>query len=364
MSASAQVLDRELALTPGAAAPNESTRQATETTPLSPRFYTTDFAALDRLSVDAVRPEWDALMAEFKADKNRRHFVRNDDWDLDVSRLTPDVKKELLDFMVSSLTAEYSGCILYAELAKRGKNPDLRALFKYMSRDEARHAGFINESLKDFGVQVDMTFLTKSKAKTFFRPKFILYATYLSEKIGYARYIRIFRHLEEHPEHRIHPIFKWFPQWCRDEFRHGEAFALIMRANPGLLRGVNRLWIRFFQLAVFATMFVRDHTRSAFHAALGIEPESYDLEVLRITSEICQQVFPVLVDVESPRFVAGLRRLRDLASGIEASRGRGAAGLVARLGLQIKVGFTLVGMYLLAPKENPLPSDLRVEPNW
>ncbi len=345
---------------------NETTAMAHETTLLNPRFYTTNFREMDDLNVDAVRKDWDELIAEMRSDPNRTHFKKTKEWDeVDFEGLDPELRKELIDFLVSSLTAEFSGCVLYKEMKRRGNNQEICELFSYMSRDEARHAGFINDALREAGIGVNLGFLTKKKNYTYFTPKFIYYATYLSEKIGYARYITIFRHLEKHPDKRFHPIFKWFEKWCNDEFRHGEAFALIMKSDPKFTSGLNVYWIKFFLVAVFATMYIRDHARPAFHKALDVDIDWYDDKVLRITSEISRQVFPIEIDLDNPRWKSGLVKITRAFKNLETAKKKG--GLVGRfkyLAAAVNAFTIFVGLYLIPAKKNSVPENSRLQPSY
>ena len=348
-----------------AATLNDSTQQALENRLLAPRFYRTNYKAMNAIDVDPVRDEWDAMMAAFELDKNRAHFKQSYEFDPTSLDVDPELKSDFLDLLVSSITAEYSGCVLYQEIEKNVDNPDIAKLMRYMARDESRHAGFINRALKQLGVAVDLSVLKQDKEYHYFRPKFIYYATYLSEKIGYARYITIYRHLQRNPDNQFHPIFNWFEEWCNDEFAHGEAFALMMRADPKLLRGHNKLWIRFFLLAVYSTMYIRDHSRPKLYQAFGMNITEFDYRVFEITSEISKQVFPMTLDTNDPRFRAGMERLLELSQQSEQLRERG--GLLSgikRLGLTAMTGITFARLYFLPTKPNALPQQVCTAPAW
>ncbi len=351
------------------ATPDHVMEKARASTLLSPRFYSTDYKAMDRLDVEPVRAEWDALMLEYEGDNNHDHFQRDaafaDEARALTDKLSPELRQEFLDFLISSITSEYSGCVLYNEIRKNVENPDIKALMTFMTRDESRHAGFINMSLRDFGLGVDLPSLKRTKHYTYFKPKYIFYATYLSEKIGYARYITIFRQLERHPDKRFHPIFRWFERWCNDEFRHGESFALILRANPHLLKGGNLLWVRFFLVAVYATMYVRDHTRPMLHQAMGLESSSYDYEVFRITSEITKQVFPLTLDTDNPKFRAGLERLFRISTAVDAAKAQGGiVGKIKQAAWSVAGLVSFGRLYLLPTVPNELPKSVRMAPAW
>ncbi len=125
-SADASTVEDALARQEAVVDSESATRVALQNTLLTPRFYTTDFDEMDAIDVTPVRKDWDVLLAEMKADPNKGHFKKNADWDqIDWDGMEPRLRAEFIDFLISSCTAEFSGCVLYKEMKRRGKNPDI-----------------------------------------------------------------------------------------------------------------------------------------------------------------------------------------------------------------------------------------------
>ncbi|TVU22698.1 hypothetical protein EJB05_32415 [Eragrostis curvula] len=315
---------------PSSSGPKKRGKTEIQETLLTPRFYTTDFDEMERLFNAEInkqlnQAEFDALLQEFKTDYNQTHFVRNQEFKEAADKMQGPLRQIFVEFLERSCTAEFSGSsstrssaagsrhVLMSSVSSQKTNPVVAEIFSLMSRDEARHAGFLNKGLSDFNLALDLGFLTKARKYTFFKPKFIFYATYLSEKIGYWRYITIFRHLKANPEYQVYPIFKYFENWCQDENRHGDFFSALLKAQPQFLNDWKaKLWSRFFCLSVYVTMYLNDCQRTSFYEGIGLDTKEFDMHVIIETNRTTARIFPAVLDVENPEFKRKLDRMVEI----------------------------------------------------
>ncbi|MDX2213961.1 MAG: magnesium-protoporphyrin IX monomethyl ester (oxidative) cyclase [Oculatellaceae cyanobacterium bins.114] len=322
---------------------------------LTPRFYTTDFETAAGLDLSAQDAELQAMLAEMRADYNRHHFVRDSAFEQSWDHITGSTRKAFVDYLERSCVSEFSGFLLFKELSRKVKerSPLLSEMFSLMARDEARHAGFLNKAMGDFGCTMDLGHLTKNRVYTFFPIEWVLYTVYLSEKIGYWRYIIIYRHLEKHPENEFYPLFRYFESWCQDENRHGDIFKALLRSQSNLWKTwQSRLWSRFFLLSVFATHTLTVHERAEFYRILGLDPTEFDAAVIRKTNETAARAFPSVLDTDHPEFFQRLHHCSNLnlqISQISGSTQPKWLKSVRKLPLQLAIVGHLLRLYLLKP---------------
>jgi magnesium-protoporphyrin IX monomethyl ester (oxidative) cyclase len=289
-------------------------KKPVQETLLTPRFYTTDFDKIANFVLSSQEEEILAALEELRADYNRHHFVRDAEFDQSWEHLDEDTRNIFIDFLERSCTSEFSGFLLFKELSRRlrERSPILAESFQLLARDEARHAGFINKAMADFGLCLDLKYLTQKRTYTFFPPEWVIYSVYLSEKIGYWRYILVFRHLEKNPEYNIYPLFKYFESWCQDENRHGDFFKALLRSQKSLWQTwQSRLWSRFFLLTVFVTHSLTTLERSDFYEMTGLDAHEYNRDVIRNTNATSLRAFPEVLDTDHPQFFSRLEACSD-----------------------------------------------------
>lgn len=281
------------------------TKTELKETLLTPRFYTTNFKEIASLDFSSRSTEIQAIVNELRFDYNKDFFIRDQAFLDSAKQFDKETEQRFIEFLERSCAAEFSGFLLYKEIARNliQTSPLLAEGFAFMSRDEARHAGFLNKALSDFNISLNLSVLTKTRKYTFFPPRFIFYATYLSEKIGYWRYITIYRHLEKNPKSRAYPLFKFFENWCQDENRHSDFFAVILKSQPKYLNTRSSIfWCKFFLLSVFLTMYLNDSQKHLFYSSIGLNPKSFDKHVIIKTNQSAGSLFPVILDTQNPKF--------------------------------------------------------------
>jgi hypothetical protein len=99
----------------------------------------------------------------------------------------------------------------------------------------------------------------------------------------------------------------------------------MMRSQPHYYRGrLDKLGIKFFTLAVYVTMYLRD-AQSGIYAKLGIDWERYDLKVINETELAARGVWSLAIRTERDEFAACLRTMAE--NNRRNERGRSAKGL-------------------------------------
>jgi len=92
---------------------------------LSPRFYTTDFEAMENMDLSINEEELEAICEEFRKDYNRHHFVRNSEFDGAAEKLDPETRELFVDFLREVVLQNFQVSYFTKSLAKGLKTKTL-----------------------------------------------------------------------------------------------------------------------------------------------------------------------------------------------------------------------------------------------
>jgi magnesium-protoporphyrin IX monomethyl ester (oxidative) cyclase len=84
-----------------------SVKTAVEENLLTPRFYTTDFEKAATMDLSQGEEDLQAMLAEMRADYNRYHFVRNEDFQKAWDHIQGEERQAFIDYLERSCVSEF-----------------------------------------------------------------------------------------------------------------------------------------------------------------------------------------------------------------------------------------------------------------
>ena len=99
-------------------------------------------------------------------------------------------------------------------------------------------------------------------------------------------------------------------------------------------------------------MYLNDVQRAGFYAALGLDAREYDKEVIKKTNETAARVFPVMLNVDDPKFYEGLETCvtnNEKLTAIASSNTLAPIKLLRKLPYYVSNGVELFKLYLIKP---------------
>jgi magnesium-protoporphyrin IX monomethyl ester (oxidative) cyclase len=99
-------------------------------------------------------------------------------------------------------------------------------------------------------------------------------------------------------------------------------------------------------------MYVRDVARKEFYGALGLDAREYDKYVIAKTNETSARVFPVVLNVEHPKFYERLERIVGHNTALQAAVDSDAPAplkLIRKLPHWVGNGLEMAKLFLMAP---------------
>ena len=97
-------------------------------------------------------------------------------------------------------------------------------------------------------------------------------------------------------------------------------------------------------------MYLNDSQRSEFYGTIGLDAQQFDKYVIIKTNESAGTLFPVIYDVENPRFFELLdvcNEANQQLIDIEKSEGNGISKLIQKIPAYAKMASGLIELYLL-----------------